>query len=169
LTVTYVLKSDRLDKKRKNRHPWRIWNRIVYSLNGRKLKRKPVFRKVDCVSFPVENIDYALSFYQKLGHKCLWRDGDNAAGIELPDSDSEIVVHNNNLPTETYFLVDSVKDAIQEILSAGGNLDFGPIEIQAGLYARLKDPFDNILVIMDLTKGTLKTDESGFVIGNNEV
>ena len=133
------------------------------------MKNNPVFRKVDCVSYPVDNIDNALIFYQKLGHKCLWRDGDNAAGIELPESDSEIVVHNNNLPTETYFLVDSVKDAIQEIKKAGGKLDFGPIEIQAGLYARLKDPFDNIIVIMDLSKGTLKTDESGFVIGNNKV
>lgn len=132
------------------------------------MKSKAVFRKVDCVSYPVEDIEEAINFYQKLGHECLWRDGDSAAGIGLPESDSEIVVHNNDLPVETYFLVESVNEAVREIEKAGGNLQFGPVEIQAGLYARLKDPFDNIIVIMDLSKGTLKTDEAGNVIGNNK-
>ena len=49
------------------------------------------FRKVDCHSIPVADLDAALAFYRDgLGHELIWRD-DSAAGLRLPDSDAELV------------------------------------------------------------------------------
>jgi predicted enzyme related to lactoylglutathione lyase len=128
----------------------------------------PLFRKLDCYSLPVANLDSAIAFYEELGHALIWRDGDHAAGLRLPDSDAEIVLHTDNRPIETYFLVRSVQKAIERITNAGGKLITGPFEIQVGLYAMLNDPWDNPLVILDFSKGILETDAKGNVIGNRD-
>lgn len=52
--------------------------------------RSPLFRKVDCISLPVDDLEEALQFYQQaLGHELIWRD-DTAAGLRLPDSTAEL-------------------------------------------------------------------------------
>ena len=62
-----------------------------------------LFRKVDCHSIPVANLDAALTFYcSRLGHELIWRD-DSAAGLRLPDSDAELVLHTDERPIETDF------------------------------------------------------------------
>jgi len=34
----------------------------------------PLFRKIDCLSIPVPDLDAALAFYsQDLGHEIIWR------------------------------------------------------------------------------------------------
>jgi predicted enzyme related to lactoylglutathione lyase len=127
---------------------------------------EPLFRKLDCYSLPVENLDSAIAFYGALGHQLIWRDGTHSAGLRLPDSDAEIVLHTDNRPAETYFLVKSVSKAIERIIDAGGKLIGGPFEIQVGLYAQLRDPWNNPLVILDFSNGVLETDSDGYVIGN---
>ena len=129
---------------------------------------EPLFRKLDCYSLPVENLDSAIAFYRALGHQLIWREGTHAAGLQLPDSDAEIVLHTDNRPIETYFLVKSVPKAIECIKNAGGTLVTGPFEIQVGLYAMLHDPWNNPLVILDFSKGILETDLEGNVIGNRD-
>jgi predicted enzyme related to lactoylglutathione lyase len=126
----------------------------------------PLFRKVDCHSLPVDDLDAAIAFYGKLGHSLIWRDEDHAAGLRLPDSDAEIVLHTDRRPLETCFLVKSVPLAIEQITKAGGRLVKGPFEIRVGLYAILHDLWDNPLVILDFSNGMLKTDAEGNVIGN---
>ena len=128
----------------------------------------PLFLKIDCHSLPVENLDSAIAFYGALGHQLIWRDGTHAAGLRLPDNNSEIVLHTDNRPIETYFLVKSVPEAIERFTNAGGKLVIGPFEIQVGLYAVLHDPWNNPLVILDMSKGTLETDSEGNVIGNHD-
>jgi len=128
----------------------------------------PLFRKLDCYSLPVENLDSAIAFYGALGHQLIWREGTYAAGLRLPDSNAEIVLHTDNRPIETYFLVESVPKAIERIKNAGGKLVTGPFEIQVGLYAMLRDPWNNPLVILDFSKGILETDSEGNVIGNRD-
>jgi lactoylglutathione lyase len=126
----------------------------------------PLFRKLDCYSLPVKNLDSAIAFYEELGHQLMWRERTHAAGLRLPDSDAEIVLHTDNRPVETYFLVEPVPHAIERITGAGGKLITGPFEIQVGLYAMLRDPWSNPLVILDFSKGMLETDSEGNVIGN---
>jgi hypothetical protein len=127
-----------------------------------------VFRKLDCYSLPVDNLDSAVAFYGALGHQLIWRDGSHAAGLSLPDSDAEIVLHTDHRPVETDILVASVPRAIERITNAGGKLIAGPIEIKVGLYAMLRDPWNNPLAILDFSKGLLETDAQGNVIGNRE-
>ena len=128
----------------------------------------PLFRKLDCYSIPVGDLDSAIAFYGKIGHRLIWRDGDSAAGLSLPDSDVEIVLHTGDRPPETYFLVESVPDAIARITDAGGTLTYGPVDIAAGLYASMRDPWDNPLVMLDFSKGMLATDDEGNVTGNHK-
>lgn len=127
---------------------------------------KPVFRKIDCYSIPVDVLDDGINFYKKLGHDLLWRDGNHSAGLSLPDSDDELVLHTDKRPYETCMLVDSVESAIEAIVSNGGKLVFGPIEIKVGKYALLNDPWSNPLPILDFSNGLLLTDSDGNVIGN---
>jgi catechol 2,3-dioxygenase-like lactoylglutathione lyase family enzyme len=127
---------------------------------------EPVFRKLDCYSLLVGDLDAAIAFYAGLGHRLIWRDGTLSAGLRLPDSDAEIVLHTDNRPVETCLLVDSVPEAIGRITAAGGKLAFGPIDIRVGLYAILHDPWGNPLPVLDFSKGMLATDAQGNITGN---
>lgn len=127
---------------------------------------EPVFRKLDCYSLPVDDLDLGIAFYEGLGHRLIWRDGNLSAGLRLPDSEAEIVLHTDRRPIETCLLVDSVPEAIERITNAGGKLVFAPIEIPVGRYAILHDPWGNPLPVLDFSKGLLETDAQGNVIGN---
>jgi len=125
-----------------------------------------VFRKVDCLSLPVGNLDAALSFYREsLGHELIWRDK-SAAGLRLPDSNAELVLHTDARPMETDLAVESVPKAIDRILEAGGSVVVEPFEIRIGLCAVVRDPWQNEIVILDQCKGLLEVDEHGNVVGN---
>ncbi len=86
----------------------------------------------------------------------------------MPDSDGELVLHTDNRPFETCLLVDTVDSAIESIVSNGGKLVFGPIQIKVGKYALLNDPWGNPLPILDFSSGLLLTDSEGNVIGNQK-
>ena len=129
----------------------------------------PLFTKVDCHSIPVTDLDAALTFYRDhLGHELVWRDA-TAAGLRLPDSDAELVLHTDRRPIETDLLVAAVPTAIERFVRAGGRVVEGPFEIRIGLCAVLEDPWQNRLVILDASKGQLRTDASGNVIGGGAV
>ncbi|MER8386363.1 VOC family protein [Mesorhizobium sp. M0166] len=127
-------------------------------------RKRPLFRKLDNHLLRVSDLDAAVSFYRdRLGHALVWRD-DEAAGFALPETDAELVVHLHIGP-ETDILVDNVDDAFEEFLAAGGEAVQPPFEIAVGRCARVRDPFGNIVVILDQSKGMLVTDAEGHVIG----
>jgi lactoylglutathione lyase len=120
----------------------------------------PLFKKVDCLSIPVPDLDAALVFYStNLGHELIWR-GSTAAGLRLPGSNAELVLHTADRPMETDLTVDSVPEALVRFTSAGGKILRGPFEIQIGRCAVVADPWNNVLVILDTSKGTLQVDEN---------
>jgi predicted enzyme related to lactoylglutathione lyase len=124
----------------------------------------PLFEKVDCLSLPVSDLDAALTFYSaKLGHELIWRSS-TAAGLRLPGSSAELVLHTGQRPMETDLTVDSVPDALVRFTSAGGRILRGPFEIPIGRGAVVADPWNNVLVILDASKGTLQVDEHRRVI-----
>jgi len=97
----------------------------------------PLFKRVDCLSIPVSDLDAALAFYSgQLGHELIWRS--NTA--------------------------DSVPEALVRFTSGGGKILRGPFEIQIGRCAVVEDPWNNVLVILDASKGTLLVDENKRVI-----
>ena len=123
-----------------------------------------LFRKIDCHSLPVENLNTAIEFYQdRLGHELIWR-SQSAAGLRLPESEAELVLHTDSRPIETDLFVDSVADAIQQFKDAGGTVVSGPFDISIGKCAVLKDPWGNNIVILDTSKGVLQVDQHKNVI-----
>jgi len=120
----------------------------------------PLFRKIDCLSIPVPDLDAALAFYsQDLGHEIIWR-STKAAGLRLPASTAELVLHSDDRKMETDLAVDSVPEALARFTSAGGKVLAGPFDIQIGLCAVVSDPWENVLVILDASKGPLQLDET---------
>ena len=123
-------------------------------------------RKVDCVRFYVNNLEAGLAFYRdQLGHELIWRT-ETAAGLRLPESDAEIVIQTEDQRQEVDFLVESADRAVQFIEQAGGRVIVPPFDIQIGRCAVVEDPWGNPLVVLDTSKGLLKTDSDGNVTGN---
>ena len=102
-----------------------------------------LLRTVDCVQLPVPDLDAALAFYRdRLGHPLLWRTG-TAAGLRLPDSDTELVLCTDQPQPEVDFLVASADQASAELVAAGGRILVEPFAIPVGRLAVVADPFGN--------------------------
>jgi lactoylglutathione lyase len=94
----------------------------------------------------------------------IWRTG-TAVGLRLPESDAELVLQTEDQRQEVDLLVDSADEAAQIIEQAGGKVVIPPFDIRIGRCVVLEDPWGNPLVLLDTSKGLLKTDADGNVIG----
>jgi len=123
-----------------------------------------LLRKVDAVTIRVPDLDTGLDFYSNtLGHALRWRNDEvGQAGLRVPDSDTEIVLTTEQ-GYEPNWLVESADDATIAIVDAGGSVVVEPFDIPVGRVAVVSDPFGNVLVLVDLTKGRYATDETGQV------
>jgi lactoylglutathione lyase len=126
----------------------------------------PLIRKVDCIRLYVPDLEAGLAFYRdQLGHELIWRT-ETAAGLSLPESDSELVLQTEDQRQEVDLLVDSADEAAKFVEQAGGRVIVPPFDIQIGRCVVVEDPWGNPLVLLDTSKGLLKTDADGNVIGN---
>ena len=126
----------------------------------------PILRKVDCVRLHVPDLEAGLAFYRgKLGHELIWRT-ETAAGLRVPESDAELVIQTEDQRQEVDWLVDSADEAARFIEQAGGKVIVPPFDIQIGRCVVVEDPWGNPLVLLNTSKGLLKTDSDGNVIGN---
>lgn len=124
-----------------------------------------MFKKVGCVLFRVPDLEKALKFYRDaLGHKLVWRKGNSSAGLAMSDSDTEIVLMAGPGTMEVDLLVGSVETAVHDFVKAGGKIVSGPFDIQIGRCAVVKDPWGNVLTMLDTSKGLLKVDSRGNVL-----
>ncbi len=127
---------------------------------------KPLFQKVDCVRLYVADLDTGLAFYRdQLGHEIVWRTP-TAAGLRLPGSDTELVLHTERQPPEIDLLVDAAPAAADRFVAAGGKILVPAFEIQIGQAVVVQDPWGNTFVLLDASKGLLLTDADGSIIGN---
>jgi predicted enzyme related to lactoylglutathione lyase len=125
-----------------------------------------LIRKVDCIRLYVPDLEAGLIFYRdRLRHELTWRT-ETAAGLRLPESDAELVLQTEDARQEVDLLVDSADEAARQVEAAGGKVIVRPFDIQIGRCVVLKDPRGNPLVLLDTSKGLLKTDADGNVIGN---
>jgi catechol 2,3-dioxygenase-like lactoylglutathione lyase family enzyme len=127
--------------------------------------KEPLFRKVDCLRIPVPELNAGLAFYRdKLGHELIWRT-ETMAGLRMPDSDAEIVIHTQQEGMEVDLLVASAADGAAVVEQAGGRVVVAPFDTQIGKCTVVEDPWGNELVLLDMSKGSLITDEAGHVVG----
>ena len=123
-----------------------------------------LIRKVDCVRLYVPDLEAGLAFYRdRLGHSLIWRT-ETAAGLRLPDA--ELVLQTEDQRQEVDLLVDSAEEAATLVEQAGGKVIVPPFDIQVGRCVVLEDPWGNPLVLLDMSKGPLKTDAERNVLGN---
>ena len=126
----------------------------------------PLIDRIDCIRLAVSDLDAGLRFYRdRLGHTLVWRT-DSAAGLRLPGTDAEIVIHTESIPPEIDLRVDSADAAARRFEAAGGQIVVPPFDIQIGRCVVVQDPWGNRFVLLDLSKGLLNTDEDGNVVGN---
>lgn len=125
-----------------------------------------MFKKVDCVLFGVPDLEKALVFYRdRLHHKLAWRRGNTAAGLRMDESETEIVLMvEEGRSMEVDLLVESTDEAVRDFKKAGGQVLEGPFDIPIGRCAVVKDPWGNVLVILDVSKGLLKVNAEGTVM-----
>ncbi|MEX2008463.1 MAG: VOC family protein [Candidatus Spechtbacterales bacterium] len=122
----------------------------------------PLLKKVDAVLVKVPDIETGINFYCKqLGQQLIWRK-DTMAAVSLGESE---LVLSTTLDPETDILVESVEEAVEAIVKAGGSVVVEVQDIPVGKAAVVKDPFGNHLTLVDLSKGTYQTDEAGNVTG----
>ena len=126
----------------------------------------PLLHKVDCVRLYVPDLEAGLAFYRdRLGHELIWRT-ETAAGLRLPETDTELVLQTEEQRQEVDFLVDSADKSAKFIELSGGKVIVPPFDIQIGRCVVVEDPWGNPLVLLDASKGLLKTDINGKVVGN---
>ena len=126
----------------------------------------PLFQKVDCVRIPVPDLDEGLTYYRdRLGHELIWRTA-TAAGLRMGDGPAEIVLHTERRGFEVDIKVASADQVAEFIEAHGGRVVHGPFDIRIGRCVVVADPWGNELVLLDTSKGLLKTDAEGNVIGN---
>src|SRR5215472_6401138 len=126
----------------------------------------PLLRKLDAVTVRVPDLDAGLRFYAgALGHRLKWRNDEiGQAGLALPESDTELVLATD-LPYEPNWLVESADAAAERVREAGGRIVHEPFDIAVGRAVVVADPFGNVLLLLDLSKGLYQVDESGAVTG----
>jgi predicted enzyme related to lactoylglutathione lyase len=116
-----------------------------------------MFRKIDCVMIRVADVPTAAKFYTEVfGLKTLWQDGDTV-GLGLPETDAEIVLHNDpNIPSqvEVHYLVDDVVLAVETLRQNGCRIIEEPFDIAIGKCIVIRDPFGTLMCILDMSKGT---------------
>ena len=125
---------------------------------------EPVLQYVDAVTVPVPDLDRGMAFYRDaLGHQLIWRnDAAGQAGLRTPGSGTEIVLTTRQSYEPDWKVASA--DAAAEVFGAnGGKVLVEPADIPIGRLAVVEDPFGNRLVLLDSTKGTYDTDESGTV------
>ena len=127
---------------------------------------KPLLQKLDCVRLWVPDLEAGLAFYRdQLGHGLIWRT-EEAAGLRMPGTDAEIVLHTEPKGPEIDFKVRSADEAAVRFEEAGGKVAVPPFDIQIGRCVVVQDPWGNEFIMLDSSKGLLVTDDEGNVIGN---
>lgn len=124
-----------------------------------------VFKNIDCIEFYVSDLDDGIKYYCGLmGLKLLWRT-DTSVGLGMENDIAEILLQTERPFISVDMKVESVVEAIDKIVEAGGKVLEGPFEIPIGKCAVICDIWDNKYVILDMTKGKYTTDEYGNVTG----
>ena len=116
-----------------------------------------MLRKIDCVMIRVDDPQAAARYYaDTFGMRQLWQDN-LSVGMGFPETDAEIVLHNDpNVPPEptVHYLVDDVIAAVTTLAEKGCTIVEPPFDIAIGKCAVIQDPFGTVLCILDMTKGS---------------
>jgi lactoylglutathione lyase len=121
----------------------------------RKNKEQRMLRKIDCIMIRVNDVEAAAAYYAKVfGLRPQWS-GDDSIGLVLPETDAEIVLHNDSdIPSsvEVHYLVDDMVSAVAHLAAQGCQILVAPFPITIGKCAVIRDPFGTRLCILDMMR-----------------
>jgi catechol 2,3-dioxygenase-like lactoylglutathione lyase family enzyme len=113
-----------------------------------------MLRRVDRILLRVPQLDGAVKYYRDVLGLALVRKSGNIASFHLSAAhDTELVLHTDpDLPAEaTYFLVDDVRELYRRRSELKLKFTGPPQPVSRGYRATVKDPFDNVLLLLDRT------------------
>ena len=112
-----------------------------------------MLRRIDRLIFHVDALPGAVTYYRDvLGLKLLRQDA-HAAGFLMSDGQTELILRDDpDQPgDEIYFLVDDVRDLYQRREELQLTFVSPPAAVSSGYLATVKDPFGNVLLLLDHT------------------
>ena len=115
-----------------------------------------MLRKIDCIMIRVDDVEAAAAYYANVFGLLPQWSGDDSIGLTFPETDAEIVLHNDPaIPSsvEVHYLVDDVVGAVAHLAAQGCQILVAPFPITIGKCAVIRDPFGTRLCILDMTKG----------------
>ena len=113
-----------------------------------------MLRKVDRILLRVPSLDGAVKYYRDVLGLPLVKQGGGIASFHLTNAhDTELVLHSDDdLPAgATYFLVDDVRELYRRRHELKLKFSSPPQPVSRGYRATVKDPFDNVLLLLDRT------------------
>jgi catechol 2,3-dioxygenase-like lactoylglutathione lyase family enzyme len=112
-----------------------------------------MLRRVDRLIFRVPNLESAVRYYRDALHLTLNRQDRTVASFFLADGATELVLHTDaDQPAEQiYYLVDDVRDLYRRRDELRLRFVQSPQQASRGYRAAVKDPFGNILLLIDRT------------------
>ncbi len=112
-----------------------------------------MLRKIDRVLLRVPSVPAAVRYYVDVLGMSLVKQDARLASLRFADSDAELVLHADpDLPAEaTYYLVDDVRDLHRRRADLRLTFVSPPSQASRGWRATVKDPFGNVLLILDRT------------------
>ena len=112
-----------------------------------------MLRRIDRIILRVPSVASAVKYYRDVLGLTLIKDDQRLALLKWPESETELVLHADpDQPAEaTYHLVDDVRALFERRKQLGLAFAQPPASGARGYRAAIKDPFGNILFIVDRT------------------
>lgn len=123
-------------------------------------------RRVDRVLLRVPSVAGAVKYYRDVMGMKLVKEDVRLASLKFSESDTELVVHcDPDLPAEAvYYLVDDVRGLYAKREALKVQFIHAPKPGARGFRAEIRDPFGNVLLIVDRSGEKAGTSNSGTVI-----
>jgi len=110
-----------------------------------------MLRRIDRILLRVEHLDSAVRYYRDVLGLALVRQSDRAAALQFPRQETELILHTDpDLPAgAVYYLVDDVRDLYRRRAELRLQFVRPPAVGARGYTAAIKDPFGNVLMLID--------------------
>jgi catechol 2,3-dioxygenase-like lactoylglutathione lyase family enzyme len=115
-----------------------------------------MLRKIDRIIVRVSGLASAVAYYRDVIGLKLIRQDARVANFQLRDGTTELVLHSDpDLPGEAiYYLVDDVRDIYRRRAELKLTFSSPPAQVSRGYRATVKDPYGNVLLLIDRSTET---------------
>ena len=112
-----------------------------------------MLRRIDRILLRVPGLESAVRYYRDVLGMSLIRQDAHLASFKFSEGNTELIIHDDpDLAGDAvYFLVDDVRDLYRRRAELKLKFTSPPSQIARGYRATVRDPFDNVLLLLDRT------------------